>query len=342
MNSLKIIRLLLLIIISINFNLVSKYYWEEILPQDNQYDRFSHFKIGEDKIYILNDAGNYRIYNLNAKKITKEGSFSDYYGSLSLTGAFVKKDSTFYLTTISQDYDNSLITVLDDEFEVINEIPSFYNNMIINNIIFNEKDIYYTLIDLPSSDAYIIKTNTSNEIISEGKINTNGNNEQFIYSYGVNESNIYFLNQTGKLFYSDLEEYNIQEIELDEFDLKSTRDLLVKDNYIYIFHDNGRVILSSSKGESFSESNIGENFRTYCSIKDNNYVLIGGIDQSKNMGKVFISYDGDNWEEIFENNASIRNMIKYNNKIFCQLNNGSVYSIDEISLTSVESTYINC
>ena len=64
-------------------------------------------------------------------------------------------------------------------------------------------------------------------------------------------------------------------------------------------------------------------------------VLIGGIDQSKNMGKVFISYDGDNWEEIFENNASIRNMIKYNNKIFCQLNNGSVY-------TSVESTYINC
>lgn len=344
MNSLKIISLLFSIIITTNINLLCKYNWEEILPQDNQNDRFSHFKIGENKIYILNDAGKYRIYDLIAKKITKEGSFSDYYGSLRLTGAFVKKDSIYYLTTISQDYDNSLITVLDDDFEVINEIPSFYDNMIINNIIFNENDIFYTLIDLPLPDAYIVKTNSSNKIISEGKINTNGTNEQFINRFGVNENNIYLLNQTGKLFYSDLNEYNIQKINLDEFGLQSTRDLLVKDNYIYIFHDNGRVIMSSNSGTSFQElSYVGASFRTYCSLKENNYILIGGTDQSTGIGKVFVSFDnGDNWELIFENSGSVRNLVNYKNNIYCQLNNGSVYSIDEISISSVETTNTIC
>lgn len=328
----KLLSILIVLFLNSNF-LVSNENWIEIVP--NQTGTFRYMHILNDNIYQLDIDGNYNIYNFKSKELVKEG-----YITSSAISTINYYNNHFYIPTINLNATDSKILVLDNDFNLVAEKPYFMENLVVNSLLFLEDKIIYGSNVLQNQNAVIAKSDTNFENFEYETVNYNGFSELYINNIEKNDEVMYFLTFSGKLYSSALDEFNWVNIEtMNSFNIESTRGLIVENDLIVIVGGYGRVLISQDNTESFKEvSNLGVDLRPSSYKYINGNIYIAGYDHTTEVGYVFYSNDlGKNWIKILENSIKVYSLEYYEDKLFCQLEDGSIFSVDESVYSSVDS-----
>ena len=320
--------------------LFSQEQWEMVVPAQNS-DKYQGIYFIEDKIYQIDLNSNFSIYNTNTQQVEKQSKLGDDM-TIFARGFYNNK---FYFSTIRQSGSDSRTLILDDKFNIIDEKP-FLNFSIISSYLFTQNAIYYSVITIPGPKEGIAISDPNFENIKLEFIKNESGKASYINPLVYNNDKINFLTSSGSLYtMTDISKLEwVQNDELENFNLDSARGLFVSNDTIVISNESGRILVSIDGGINFTEkTNFGSNYLAIgCSLK-NSRLFVWGRTLDKKNAIVYMSKNlGESWETIFENEGIVSSVVFENNKIYCQVGTGQVYSVDEDVYLSVEKNEKIC